>query len=263
MAVYGHKKNLLYLDQFLPEVSLFLGPHSVGRWATAEHVRWRHGISNEDTLRVRTLDVAMAAVIRDFTATRPVNSPSKLVIVELYKSSQAAQLALAAFLEDVGYARVIIIAQSSEVHGVLVSRSIVYHFGYLSSEAVAEVLVHRMNFSVDRARTLAARSGGQIFQALALADAEETLDLVRCALTAIRNRDPEALEECAKSWSDEATAYLAQWCHETISRQWRVFEEGDLVEGRAIPVRILRALNYRVRPRLVVRSQLMQVLKEY
>ena len=262
MAVVGHRAIVESLDRFLPPVSLFVGPHSVGRWATAEHVRWRHQISSDDTLRVRTLDVAMASLIKDFSLTPPVNSPSKLVIVELYKSSLASQLSLASALEDTGYAKVIIIAQQHEVHPVVASRAIHYRFSALREDEVTEILTVRMKFSPDRARFLASRSNGQVFQALALAEADETLTLVREALRALRTHDEEALLELATKWSDEATSYLAQWCHETISRQWRVFDEEDIVTSRALPVRILKAIQPRVRPRLVVRSQLMKVLKE-
>lgn len=261
MAIRGHTEIVRRLDEHLPRVTLLAGPYSVGRWSVAEHARWRHGISREDVLRVRTLTTETAETIREYTQVAPVESEYSLVIVDLYKSSEAAQVTLSAALDDPGHSKIIIIGQPHEVSSRIASRSTVFYFTLLEDEEVAQVLIDRMGFSADRAAELGARSGGTISGALKLANANEALDRVRAALHAIRTHDPDELESLATTWQDEDTSWLTQWCYEAIAGRWKVFEPEDASEGPYLPLRILMALDPGVRPRLVVRSQLMDVLR--
>jgi hypothetical protein len=261
MAIQGHESIVASLDKNLPQISLFIGPYSVGRWAVAEHVRWKYDIRPDDVLRIHNLDVEAAATIHSFVSTRPARSKFKLVIVELYGAPEAGQSALLSTLVAPHYARIIVIAQHHEVSAAVREYAMVYKFSFLTPEQVAQVLIDRNGFGVDRAKELAKRAGGQIAGALNVANAEESLTRVREALTAVRTRDSDALEALATKWTDEDTAWLTQWCHEAISEEWRVFEPEDAAEGRGLPIRILMATKARVRPRLVVRSQLMNLLK--
>lgn len=262
MAIHGHHKILDSLHIYLPQVSLFIGPYSVGRWTMAEHLRWFWNIDTDDLLRIHTLDVEAAQTIREFSSTSPTVSDFKLVVVELYRASPAAQISLIDVLENPGKTRFIIIAQENEViHGVR-SRGVPFRFHYLNPEEVAIVLQEKVGFSQERALELGRRANGHIAEALKLADSEEVLIVVRSMIKALRTNDIGSLTELAATWTDEATSYLTQWCNEAISRQWRVFDPEDFIEGPSLPLRILVATRPRVRPRLVVRSQLMSILKE-
>jgi hypothetical protein len=261
VAIQGHASIVASLDRNLPQIALFMGPYSVGRWAVAEHVRWKYDIRPDDVLRIHNLDVEAAAAAHQFAASRPARSDFKLIIVDLYGSSSAGQSALVSTLVSPHYARVIIIGQRHEVSPAVAEHAVTYRFHLLQPEEVAKVLVDRNGFSDDRADDLASRAGGQVSRALSVANAEESLVRVRAALIALRTRDAEALEALATKWIDEDTAWLTQWCHEAISDQWRVFEPDDAAENRGLPIRILMVTKPRVRPRLVVRSQLMSLVK--
>lgn len=261
MSVQGHKKVIDSLLKYLPPVALLLGPHSVGRWQVAEHARWKYGIVPSDVLRLRNLDVESVRTLREFSLTVPSSSPFKLAIVDLYKSSVAAQTALLSVLGDPHHLRVIIVGQAKEVTPSIRSLSVVYQMSYLTPEEVAQVLIDSKGMSKDRAVDLAKRSGGQISGALAVADSEDTLEIVRAVILALRLKDSESLSELAKKWTDEATNWLVQWCYETVSGDWRVFDPEDRADSNSLPIRILMVVRPQVRPRLVVRSQLMSLLR--
>jgi replication-associated recombination protein RarA len=262
VAIHGHEKIIESLIRYLPPVALFQGPHSVGRWAVAEHIRWRYDVHVDDLLRVHALDMESVAVIQRFVLTSPAKGSFKLVIVELYRSSASAQVALASVLENLRHARVILIGQAFEVESRIRSLAVVYSFRYLSSAEVSAVLIDRMSFSPDKAKELGLRSNGQVARAIQIANAEDSLVRVRSALLALRTKDQAALSGLAKQWTDEDTKWLVQWCNESLSGQWRVFGSDDYIAGQSLPIRILLATKPSVRPRLVVRSQLMGLLKE-
>jgi hypothetical protein len=261
VAVHGHAAILASLERDLPAVSLFLGPFSVGRWTVAEHARWRYGIEGDDVLRVHDLTVDSARTIKEFTLTRPAISRFKLVIVDLHKATAVAQSMLRSSLVMPLNARIIVIAQPYEVWEYLKEHAVTYQFRYLAPKDISAVLVERMNFSPDRADDLALRAGGQVYGALKLADADDSIERVRKVIHALRTHDQDELNESAGRWTDEDTAWLAQWCNESLSGQWRVFEASEAADSKSLPLRILIATKPRVRPRLVVRSQLMSILK--
>lgn len=261
MAIYGHASIISSLHTHLPPASLFRGPFSVGKWTVAEHLRWHYGVDESDVLRVHNLDVSAAEAIYEFSLTPPANSEFKLVILDLFNSTRGAQVALTSVLDNPRHARIIVVSTpGQELPGIL-SRTVPYRFSYLRTEEVAQVLSEKLNFSEDRAQALAERSGGQVAMALRSANLEDSVRLVREALNALRTRDEDALSAVASRWTDAHTALLIQWCNEAITRQWMVFDHEDYVEGKALPLKILIALQPRVRPRLVVRSQLMRVLR--
>ena len=158
MALRGHDKVVESLRAHLPQVSLFVGPYSVGRWTAAEHLRWRYNIDSDDVLRVHQLTVESADTIQEFDLTAPASSSFKLVIIDLYKSSKEAQLLLYSLVKELHYARVIVIAQQSELRSAFEVVAVRYNFKLLSSAAVTEVLIDRLGFGKDKAKDLAARS---------------------------------------------------------------------------------------------------------
>ena len=260
-APYGHNKIVASLQRFLPRAVLFVGPYSVGRWETAEHIRRNYGLDNDDVLRIHQPTVQDVHAAMDWALTPPAHSIFKLVIIELYKADNGTQTALCNALEFLGNARWIVIAEPGVTLPGILSRTVAYFFRPLQSADVSKILQERYSFGEERANTLAVRSNGQVYKALQLADSDKEISLVRQALTALRNRDEEALYALSGKWTDETTALLAQWCHETISGQWRVFDHEDYVAGRALPLKILMAIRVPVRPKLVVRSQLIEVLR--
>lgn len=263
ISVYGHERNLTSLHRYLPRVSMFVGPYSVGKWTTAEHLRQFYSIEDSDVLRVRQLTPESAQGALEFSLTPPARSTFKLIIVDLYQAERAAQAALSRAADDSRNAKIIIVNSGDFLHATsgLTSRSVTYLFNALSSENLSKVLQQRYQFGEDRANDLASRAGGQVYRALQISDAEQQISTVRVAVRAIRTHDEDALNDLAGVWTDETTAWLTQWANENLSQHWAVFDIEDAIDGHRLPLLILMATRDRVRPKLVVRSQLMGVLR--
>lgn len=261
MTVYGHETLRASLKQYFAPVSIFLGPKGVGKWTVAEQLRVENSIHHSDVLRFHRLDSQAVQALKDFSLTPPAASPFKLAIVELYPGTEPQQEALSDLLEYPRYLKVIFITQPGAVSKALSSRAVTYRFKPLRSEDVSAILVSRLGFTADVARSLSSVAGGQVSRAVEIDSAEPAIELVRRAVTALRTKDSDQLSALAESWTDEASTWLVEWCHEAIHGQWRAFSEEDRIDNPSLPLKILKAMAERVRPRLVVRSQLMTVLK--
>lgn len=259
--IYGHDTLVASLRQYFAPVSAFVGPRGVGKWTVAEYLRVENSIHHQDVIRFHRLDAEAVETLKQFSLTAPVASPFKLAIVELYRGTDGAQEALAGLLESPKYLKIIFISEPANLSRSISSRAVMYKFKPLRVDEVSSVLVAREGFSRDRAAQYASVSGGQVSKAMELAGSEPTIELVRRAVVALRSKDADALSALAAEWTDDATSWLVEWCHEAISGQWRGFSEEDRIDSPALPIRILQALAESVRPRLVVRSQLMKVLK--
>ena len=85
---------------------------------------------------------------------------------------------------------------------------------------------------------------------------------VLSAYRAIRERDEDALDQIALNWKDSHTSLLSTLCHEMITNRWRVFDSAEPeIVNKTLALRILRSLAQDVRPRLVVRSNVIGVLR--
>lgn len=262
-SIVGHREVISRIEAEKPPVSLLLGPESVGKWTAAEYLRGIWRVDEGDTLRVMSLTMEAAHDIVRFSSTTPVASPKRLVIVRVPDRNGApVEVLLKTLEEGTETTDFILIAQTSlAVIPTLWSRATVYHFGFLEEDDVAAVLTGR-NFHEGEAKRLATLAGGQIRRALDVVNARELKNVVLLVLKAFRELDPKALEAAAAKWTDDHTALLTQWCHEAITGRWRAFlPEESGIQGRAIPLKILLALNANVRPKLLVRSNLMAALK--
>lgn len=261
MAVQGHSHHLERLHKELPPASLFVGPFSVGKWTVAEHLRWFYQIDPVDVLRVNELTTDAAEAVYEFTLTAPTASAFKLVIADLYKSTPLAQTALAFSLLNPRNARIIVVSTPADVIDAVRSLCIPFQFTYLSDEQLSNVLVQKMNFSPERAKSLAPAGRGQVAAALHVANSESVLNDVLAVVKALRIHDEELLLSYAQRWTDAHTRWLARWCEESASGRWFVFSPEDGVDSKSLPLRVLAALRQNVRPRLVVRSLLHRILR--
>lgn len=260
MAVVGHQNVARVLAVELPAVALFVGPASVGKWTTAEWLRREHTIEDVDLLRIRRLTAEDARGVVRFAATAPVGN-LRLAIIRLDNATAPSQHILLKTLEQAPSTfRVILIAETWPLP-TIVSRSQIFSFSLLTEEEVAEVL-RKKNFKPTEAARLAALSGGSVQQAITVAENMESKVTVLAAVRAIRERDARALDNLAGKWTDLHTELLATLCRETITYKWRIFSDAEVEGlGRKLPMAILRALRPNIRPRLVVRSSLMNVLR--
>lgn len=258
---FGHEKNVKAVHAHLPPVLLFLGPASVGKWELAEHIRVQWKFKKADTLRIKRLTQENARFAAKFASERP-RGWRKLIIVRLdRKATVGAQNALLKSMEESPDATYILVAEESPINTV-VSRAVTYPFGLLKEKDIANILTQRLNFSEDRAETLARIAGGRVKKALSYTGDQESKMVVMRALDAVHRKDNKALEAVAPLWQQDHTDLLIQWCYESLTRKWKLFIPGETnIKGTKVPLRILIALREDLRPRLVVRAALASVLQ--
>ena len=260
--IFGHKNLVEALEQNLPPVSLFLGPSSVGKRATAEHLAAHHGVAEIDMLRINHLSMDSARDVVSFASVQPSTHAGRLAIVQLDSAYPGALHVLLKTLEDTsGTTRFILIAQNRPLE-TIVSRSTVYWFGLLSDAELSDVLSEVRGFKKETAERLSLKAGGQVSRAFEFASGYEQKPVVLQAIRAFREHDPVLLERIADRWDDDATQLLSEWCTEQITGRWRIFQDVETeIQGRDLPLKILSALKLDIRPRLVVRFSLMSILR--
>lgn len=264
MTIFGHQEQWDSLSTYLPRVSLFVGPYSVGKRTVAEHLADHYGIDDRDVLRVEHLDSAMTSSCWAFSETPPVASPFKIIIVELRGAKMAAVNSIAAAVARAKpKTRFIFIStENFSWYERIADHAVVVRFGYLVRSEVINVLSERMGMSRERAITTAQSSVGQILPTVRRLPArEDGLAKAQKAALAIRQHEADTLQELAKEWTDEATDALTDWAYESLAQEPSLFALEDLTNDPGTAVRTLVALRPRVRPRLVVRSQLASVLR--
>jgi hypothetical protein len=244
----------------LPTAALFVGPRSVGKWTAAEHLRRAGHVAVGDVLRLHRLSVDDARSGVRF-ATSAAAGLDKLVIARLDDATPAALVVLLRALEESDPTVHFILVSENMPPDTITSRTVVQHFPLLTEQQVFEVLC-LLKKNPAEARVLAARAGGQVSRALALAEQGEVKIGVLAVLRAFREHDPSVLDALAPKWSDQHTALLEAWCREQVTGRWRIFtQEESGMEGSKTALRILTAIRVQVRPRLVVRAQLMGALR--
>lgn len=260
MTVIGHEGILARLTGALPPVSLFVGPASVGKWTTAEHLRGEHGVRPGDVLRVRSMTAEDARGVVQFSLAAPL-AQSRLVIARLDKSTPQTQNMLLKTLEEAPATTRFVLVSPEMPQETIVSRAEVFRFSLLTHEQVEDVLLQR-KFKPTEAKRWAALSGGQVRKALALAEGLDAKVTVLSAVRSLRERDATSLDNLAVKWTDEHTMLLGSLCREAITGRWKIFDPAEVEGmGRKLPLSILFALRADIRPRLVVRSSLMSILK--
>lgn len=256
MRVIGHEPIRQRLSEALPAVSLFVGPESVGKRLTAEWVRQEYGYGEHQTLRVNFLSMDAARELTQFA-----QGSGRLAVVQLDKASRPALNALLKTLEDAPDTKFILISRDLPIE-TITSRATQFRFGLLRESEVAEFLSEVRNFKPEVAERYASKSGGQIFRAFQFASGYDAKPQVLQAIRAFREHDLNGLERLADKWTDDATELLREWCTEQITGRWTIFDNAETeIIGNELPLKILMALSTNVRPRLVVRFSLMEILK--
>jgi hypothetical protein len=261
VRLLGHDEHYAALKRHLGPVTILVGPRSVGKWTAAEHLRRFHQIGDSDLLRVNRLTADTARTVVRFASTAP-HGESKLAIISLTQASAAAMATLLKTLEDATPTFRAILTSEREPIKTLASRGTIYRFKTLSDEHLIEILSERFGMKGKDAQQAVSKAGGQVKPALDAAKGYEDRVVVIAALRAFSEHDSDALDRLADKWTESASELLAIWCRERITGRWRIFldTESDLT-GKGLPLKILMALNTNNRPRLVVRSSLMSLLR--
>lgn len=256
MRVIGHEPIRQRLSESLPAVSLFIGPESVGKRLTAEWVRQEYGYGEHQTMRVNFLSMDAARDLTEFA-----RGTDRLAIIQLDKASRAALNALLKTLEDAPATKFILISQETPIE-TITSRATKFQFGLLTEEQVTKFFSEVRNFKPELAERYASKSGGQIKRAFQFMTGYDAKPLVLQVIRAFREHDLVGLERLADKWTDDATELLREWCTEQITGHWFIFDNAETeIHGKELALKILMALSANVRPRLVVRASLMNILK--
>ena len=261
MTVIGHEDVVTALTVEFPRVALLAGPASVGKWTTAEHVRRHHKIFEPDVLRVKFLDMAAARTISAYVSRAPSGAAGRAVIARLDNARPEALNVLLKPLEDSGPDVHFLLVSSQHVPATVETRARRYDFSLLSTDEMIRLLTEVRHLSPALAKRLAEVSGGQVRTALAVTSLVEQKNLVLLAVRALRDADPASLERLSDRWRDEHTELLARWAQEAVSQRWRLFNAEETGEMGRLPLRVLVALRTDVRPRLVVRSLLPDLVR--
>jgi replication-associated recombination protein RarA len=259
-APKGQDHILDALKQHLPRVVLLDGPQGTGKSTIAEYLAQFHGFEDSDVLKsYMGLSGGRARTIERFTQTAPMGF-DKLVIVDI---SQASETSLNSLLKTIEETAVyFILLTSVPVLATVVSRAVSYNVHYLSSEDIAGILVEKKNFSSAAATVIAERARGQVSNAFLHQKTNDLKPAIAVVLKAFRELDPAVLERVSGVWTEEHTTLMLKWCEEFLAGRWRIFSEAESgIEDRRIPMRIMMGLNRDIRPKLVVRSSLMKVLR--
>lgn len=261
-VVVGNTASVLALTTEFPMVALLSGPTSVGKWAAAEQARRANKIFEPDVLRIHRLGVTEAAALIDFALTAAAGTHGRAAIIDLDGARRGPGAMLLTLLERPLPGLHVLLISSQPLPETLSSRARVYPFGLLSTPQVAYVLRHERGIAPPQATTLAQGSGGQVSAALDMLAVAEDKPLVLAAVAALRTRDTEALAGLADRWRAAHTTMLGRWAQEAVSGQWRWFTRAECADAGSLPIRVLLALRADVRPRLVVRSVLMDLVEE-
>lgn len=242
----------------LPRVALLVGPDSVGKTTLAFQAVRHHGA---DLVRFAHLSMDAARTCSQTAMLAPIHD-LRVIMLDLDGASSEALAVLLKALEEAPPSTRFILIASELPARTITSRAEIFLFALLAEEDVMEVLT-RKKFSATEAKRLAALSGGQVSTALKYVNNQDARIVVLSALRAVRERDARGLDNLATRWADEHTELLAQLCREAITGRWKVFQAAE-VEGmpNKLALAILIALRANIRPRLVVRSSLMSVMKE-
>lgn len=261
MNIVGHEDIVAALSKGLPAVCLFIGPHSVGKWATAEEFRREIAPWKSDLLRIHELKAETAEALVRFAVSAPAGH-KKVAIVQLDGARTDVLNTLLKTLEESPHVQFFLIS-AQPVLPTIASRAAVYRFGRLSKAEVTRVLVERANKRDGDATKLAAAAGGQVAEATRQGDLSSPKAVVMIAVRALRDRDLPKLESVAREWDEVCTRLLIEWCYESLTRP-RLFstEELDLSKiGKRVPVQILGALRIDIRPGMLVRAALSPLLR--
>ena len=254
----GHRNVAAQLGDSLPPVALFVGPDSVGKNTLTLELEERDGL---EAYRYESLSVPLADQIVRNAQTAPRLTEKKLIVVNLDGSRADAQNVLLLALEAAIPSTHFIFLASYDPLDTIMTRCEVFRFGLLSEDEVAEILVS-LGTNEQKAQSMAAVSGGQMKTAFASLHLADDKIPVLVVLKALNERNPDMLEAVANRWTDKHTYLLNRWAREAVTGRWRVFDKSENpIEGQAMPLKILMATRADVRPKLLVRANLMGLVK--
>jgi hypothetical protein len=212
-------------------------------------------------MRVHHLHIQAARDVVKFAATAPATERGRVAIINIDDARPDALNVLLKPLEESGSHMHFLLICSQRPPRTILSRATLFTFGLLTEQEIAQILVQERGIARAVAERVAASASGQVKRALSILVSIDDKAVVLSALHAIEAGDAEALDSLADRWREEHTTLLVDACTEGVSRQWKVFAPNEIGSlPRSVLLRIMMSVRNEVRPRLVVRSSLMDVL---
>lgn len=255
----GHYAVCDLLEKNLPQVTLLVGPKSVGKRTLAQYVLTRHGCTPADTRVVEKLLVDDARSLFEFMSVAPFGK-LKGAVVRLEQASDISLNVLLKLLEEPPSFARFVLTSLRIPSATIQSRAELYRLGLLTPGEISRILVSR-GMNKEAAQTAAARSLGTVDSALDPGPSDEAKAAVLSALRAVADNDLEKLDAAVSNWSDDAHQLLKLWVQEVITGQWRWFKETETF-GLSTPESLhwahglLTDLSRTARPKIVARHAL-------
>jgi DNA polymerase III, delta subunit len=273
MSVVGHGQVVAHLRSDTPQVSLLLGPPSVGKTTAAEEVLGDLGVHDPLLLRYASVRVSDARAMTQFTSRR--SRKPKGILAQLDQVTPEAANAMLKLLEEPPPATYFMLCASHQPLLTIASRAQVYRFGYLTDAEVAQVLqTTKPRLARDKAEKAARSSGGQVSRAREMARLEESKGPVLSALHAVAERNEDLFVNAVggrreieidgqptrvDAFGEVQWSLMRTWAREALTGRWRTFtpaESYGLQRDRRVADRVLRMADV-ARPKVAVRCALL------
>lgn len=278
MSVIGHGQVVEHLRSDTPQVSLLLGPPSVGKTTAAEEVFADLGVHDPLLLRYASVKVGDARAMTQFVGRRSV--APKGVLAQLDDVTAEAANAMLKLLEEPPPKTYFMLCASRPPLLTIASRAQTYRFGYLTDAEVAQVLMTtKPRLAKDKAFKAARSSGGQVSRAREMARLEESKGPVLSALHAVAEANEELFVNAVggrrevevngkpvrvDAFGEVQWNLMRTWAREALTGRWRTFtpaESYGLQRDHQVADRVLR-MGKVARPKVAVRCALLPFILE-
>ena len=278
MSVVGHGQVVAHLRSDTPQVSLLLGPPSVGKTTAAEETLSVLGVHEPLLQRYASVKVTDARAMARFVSRR--SRDPKGILAQLDQVTPEAANAMLKLLEEPPPKTYVMLCASHPPLLTIASRAQTYRFGYLTDAEVAQVLMTtKPRLAKDKAYKAARSSGGQVSRAREMARLEESKGPVLSALHAVAERNEDLFVNAVggrreievngqqvrvDAFGDVQWSLMRTWAREALSGRWRTFtpaESYGLQRDRSVADRVLRMTSV-ARPKVAVRCALLPIIWE-
>lgn len=254
MRIVGHARVISQLEEYLPEVTLLIGPESVGKMTVCAWAADHHGAHGTDVLRLDSLRMSDARGVRNFLQTRPMGDLKAVLLRLDVASVDVLNVLLKEMEEPPQHARFLLTSVRPPLLTIM-SRSLVHRMGLLSEDEVEEILRLR-GMAHDRSRWAAQRSGGRVRTAMEATEGDAAKSPVRTLLKAIVDSDEDLLSNALRQFEEPQLALLRRWVLEARSGRWVIFEPAEgfgLQQDRSVLERMDRQLRSFARPKIMAK----------
>jgi replication-associated recombination protein RarA len=232
------------------------GPSSVGKGVFVDAVIAHYNI--QDVLKISPLTIDSMEEIRQ----EAVLGGDKAFVIDLgYSTTLNLRERLLKVVEDAPSTTKFFLISVAKPDLALRTRFESYALGFLTPIDI-QLILTQQGYSVERAIELSQLQLGTVSGTVYAGKTNPDKFLVLRALSAIQNSTEDELDSLYSKWTDSHTSLIREWAAERITGRWRLFSEDDSALNKGIALKVLKRVNPFDRPRYVVRSSLVSILRE-